>query len=150
MPLSVVIIGFPPPTRTRFRSRNRNSCVIFFLPLLLSLLTLTLVPKVGFAAGFGVTPADQFSTLEGFQVELIYEVPSETEGSWVSLTVDPKGRLIACDQYGGLYRIDVSGEKAKVEKLTVDIEGAQGLLVRIRRSVRQRQFAAMALPVSGD
>ena len=40
----------------------------------------------------------------------------------------PQGRLIACDQYGGLYRIDVSGEAAKVEKLAIDFEGAQGLL----------------------
>ena len=80
------------------------------------------------AAGLGVTPADQFSTLDGFKVELLYEVPAKSQGSWVSLTVDPKGRLIACDQYGGLYRIDVSGEKAQVEKLNIDFEGAQGLL----------------------
>lgn len=80
------------------------------------------------AAGLGVTPPEQFSTLPGFQVELLYEVPSESEGSWVSLTVDPKGRLIACDQYGGLYRIDVSGDQPKVEKLKIEFQGAQGLL----------------------
>lgn len=80
------------------------------------------------AAGLGVTPAEQFSTLEGFQVELLYEVPSDTQGSWVSLTVDPKGRLIACDQYGGLYRIDASGDETQVEKLSIEFEGAQGLL----------------------
>jgi hypothetical protein len=79
-------------------------------------------------AGLGITPADQFRTMKGFEVDLVYEVPGETQGSWVSLTVDPKGRLIACDQYGGLYRIDVSGEQAKVEKLAIDFEGAQGLL----------------------
>ena len=28
------------------------------------------------AAGLGVTPPEQFSTLPGFQVELLYEVPS--------------------------------------------------------------------------
>ncbi|MEM8671828.1 MAG: c-type cytochrome [Planctomycetota bacterium] len=80
------------------------------------------------AAGLGVTPPDQFSTLEGFEVELLYEVPSKTQGSWVSLTVDPEGRLVACDQYGGLYRIDVSGKETKVEKLQIEFEGAQGLL----------------------
>ncbi len=87
-----------------------------------------LASQICYAGGLGVTPPEQFSTLEGFEVELIYEVPGETQGSWVSLTVDPKGRLIACDQYGGLYRIDVSGEKANVEKLAIDFEGAQGLL----------------------
>src|SRR6056297_2090050 len=80
------------------------------------------------AAGLGVTPAQQFSTLEGFEVELVYEVPSEQQGSWVSLTVDPQGRLIAGDQYGSLYRIDVSGEQPQVEQLEIELEGAQGLL----------------------
>jgi putative heme-binding domain-containing protein len=42
---------------------------------------------------------------EGFKVELIYTVPKETEGSWVSMTEDPKGRLIVGDQYGGLFRV---------------------------------------------
>ncbi len=78
--------------------------------------------------GLGVTPADRFSVLPGFKVELVHEVPAPTEGSWVSLTIDPQGRLIACDQDGGLFRVDVSGEQAKVEKLSIDIIGAQGLL----------------------
>ncbi len=80
------------------------------------------------AAGFGATPVDQFSTLDGFEVDLVYEVPGESQGSWVSLTVDPKGRLITCDQYGSLYRIDVSKSPATVEKLAIEFEGAQGLL----------------------
>lgn len=99
-----------------------------FLCLGLLLAPIWLSTPPASAAGLGVTPADQFSTLDGFSVELLYEVPAETEGSWVSLTVDPKGRLITCDQYGGLYRIDVSGAKAKVEKLNIEFEGAQGLL----------------------
>lgn len=96
--------------------------------LALMLLTFGTFPAVGLAAGFNATPVDQFSTLDGFEVELIYEVPGETQGSWVSLTVDPQGRLLACDQYGGLYRIDVSESPAKVEKLDIEFTGAQGLL----------------------
>ncbi len=99
-----------------------------FLSLILFLLPAAAIGNSLFAGGLGVTPPDQFSMLDGFEVELVYEVPSETQGSWVSLTVDPKGRLITCDQYGGLYRIDVSGDQAKVEKLNIDFEGAQGLL----------------------
>jgi putative heme-binding domain-containing protein len=68
----------------------------------------------------------------GFKAELLYIVPKENQGSWVSLTVDAKGRLIASDQYGGLYRITVPapGTKAetKVEALPVQIGGAHGLL----------------------
>jgi putative heme-binding domain-containing protein len=68
----------------------------------------------------------------GFKVELLYTVPKDTQGSWVSLTVDPKGRLIASDQYGGLYRLTVlppgTNEGLKVEPLPAQIGGAHGLL----------------------
>lgn len=80
------------------------------------------------AGGLGVTPPEQFKLPAGFVAELVHQVDSEKEGSWVSLTVDPQGRLIACDQYGGLFRIDVSEADAKIEKLAIEFEGAQGLL----------------------
>src|SRR3954466_5409091 len=76
---------------------------------------------------------DAFTTLPGFQVERIYSVPKEKYGSWVSLTVDPKGRLIASDQEKkGLYRITPgkvgTDEPATVEKLDINITSAQGML----------------------
>lgn len=65
----------------------------------------------------------------GFAVDLLYTVPAEEQGSWVSLTVDPRGRLVACDQYGSLYRITLADKAApKVERLEVEIGMAQGLL----------------------
>src|SRR3954468_17145864 len=49
---------------------------------------------------------DAFTTLPGFQVERVYFVPKEKYGSWVSITTDPKGRLVVSDQERkGLYRI---------------------------------------------
>lgn len=64
----------------------------------------------------------------GFKVELLYTVPAPDQGSWVSLTLDPKGRLIAGDQYGGLFRLTLppigSTEEIKVEKLNVSLIGA--------------------------
>src|SRR2546422_7851865 len=67
-----------------------------------------------------------------FRVELMHTVPREEQGSWVSLTVDPQGRLIAGDQYGALYRVTPppigARGPAKVEKLDVAIGGAHGLL----------------------
>ncbi len=96
--------------------------------LILALTALLLFDKSSFADGLGITQPEQISTLEGFEVELVYEVPGDQQGSWVALTVDPKDRLIASDQKGGLFRIDVSGDKAKVEKLSIEISGAQGLL----------------------
>ena len=68
----------------------------------------------------------------GFKVELLYTVPKEEQGSWVGLTVDSKGRLITCDQYGSLYRVTPSpagtSDGTKVELLDVDIQGAHGVL----------------------
>lgn len=65
----------------------------------------------------------------GFRLTRIYEVPTE-QGSWVSLCVDPQGRLIASDQYGGLYRITVDPQQqtTTVEPIRVKIGRAQGLL----------------------
>ena len=79
------------------------------------------------------TPGGSLKTLKGFEVELLYSVPRESEGSWVSMCHDPKGRLIVSDQYGSLYRVTPStiGEPASktiVEKLSIDIGMAQGLL----------------------
>lgn len=51
------------------------------------------------------TPIENLKIAKGFQVELLYSVPKDQEGSWVNMCVDPKGRLIVSDQYGGLYRV---------------------------------------------
>jgi putative heme-binding domain-containing protein len=81
-------------------------------------------------AGQLATDPTAIQTLPGFEVELVYSVPKGTEGSWVSMTVDPKGRLITSDQGGSLYRVTPgkTTEETKVEKLSVPIGQAQGLL----------------------
>ncbi|MES2693449.1 MAG: c-type cytochrome [Verrucomicrobiota bacterium] len=71
------------------------------------------------------TPASELKLAPGFKAELLYTVPKGDQGSWVALTLDPKGRFIAADQYGGLYRITVppigTTEGSKVEALTIDL-----------------------------
>lgn len=71
----------------------------------------------------------EMKVAEGFEVELVYTVPKEEQGSWVGLTVDGRGRLIACDQYGGLYRVTLPAvaevEEAQVERL--ELEGSAGI-----------------------
>ncbi len=76
---------------------------------------------------------DVFQLLPGFQVELLYTVPKNTQGSWVSLALDDKGRLLASDQgKQGLFRITPSPigseEPTRVEPLDLDITSAQGML----------------------
>ncbi len=78
------------------------------------------------------TPVGDMKIADGFEVELLYSVPSETMGSWVCMTPDPKGRLIVSDQYGKLYRVTPPAKGApdeiKIELINVDVGMAQGLL----------------------
>ncbi|PQO43292.1 c-type cytochrome [Blastopirellula marina] len=82
------------------------------------------------AAPGEATPVENIKSLDGFKVERLYSVPIGQEGSWVSMTPDPQGRLICCDQYGGLFRVTPGkdAETTKIEKLDVPIGDAQGLL----------------------
>jgi putative heme-binding domain-containing protein len=70
---------------------------------------------------------------EGFVAEHIYSPADNDQGSWVGMTFDDKGRMIATDQYGALYRLDIApiGSKdliTKVEKLKVGTdEGKLGM-----------------------
>ncbi|MBX3438139.1 MAG: c-type cytochrome [Planctomycetaceae bacterium] len=78
------------------------------------------------------TPVERVKTLPGFEVELLYSVPAEAQGSWVAMTFDDKGRMIVSDQYGKLYRITVpaigSDDPIQVEPLNIEIGMAHGLL----------------------
>ncbi len=81
----------------------------------------------------GAVPPGVFLTQPGFQVELLYNVPKDVQGSWVCITFDNKGRIIASDQGGqGLYRITPaslgSDEETRVEKLNLPVTSAQGML----------------------
>ncbi|MDX2035627.1 MAG: c-type cytochrome [Isosphaeraceae bacterium] len=94
----------------------------------------------GFSAKRGV-----FQTLPGYRVEKLFTVPRDQLGSWVSITFDPQGRLIASDQEKlGLSRITIprigTDEVTKVERLDVGITSAQGML---------HAFGALYLSVNG-
>lgn len=75
---------------------------------------------------------EKLKLAKGFQAELLYSVPKAAEGSWVSLTKDGKGRLIASDQGdAGIYRISVKDSAdsvaVDVEKIPADTSGAYGM-----------------------
>jgi putative heme-binding domain-containing protein len=78
------------------------------------------------------TSAASLTVPKGFQVELVYSVPRREQSSWVSMTVDPQGRLITSSERGDLYRITPpaigSDDRPVVEKLDATIGSAQGLL----------------------
>ncbi len=75
---------------------------------------------------------DKVAALPGFKVDRILTVP-KSQGSWVAMTLDAKGRVITSDQYGGLYRVTLPALTAtqvtQVEPLdSLGIAGAHGLL----------------------
>ncbi|WP_460995458.1 c-type cytochrome [Spirosoma harenae] len=82
---------------------------------------------------------DKLKLQPGFKAEHLYSPSENKQGSWVSMTFDDKGRMIASDQYGGLFRLTIPAVGAasttpKVEKLviakdtSVGMGYAQGLL----------------------
>jgi putative heme-binding domain-containing protein len=95
----------------------------------IGLLLLGQIPMQRSSAQSRVPDPSAFRLADGFVAELVVEVPPEM-GSWVSLTTTPAG-LVACDQYGKLYRIHPrpeNGAPAVIEPLDVAVGNAQGLL----------------------
>ncbi len=75
------------------------------------------------------TPPEAFRVPEGFKVELVYEVPMETQGSWVAMATDRDGTLIVSDQYGGLYRVHLPSAESplKIDSIAAPIGMVQGI-----------------------
>ena len=91
------------------------------------------VKLVNAKAGHLATPVQRIKVAKGFKVELLYSVPTETQGSWVNLCTDNKGRLLVSDQFGGLYRITPpeSGQTlsaADVKPVPADIRAVNGMV----------------------
>ena len=74
---------------------------------------------------------------KGFKADHLYSPGINNQGSWVSMTFDHKGRMIASDQYGNLYRLvipaigaDTSKEKIQVSTIELHIPGDTTLATR--------------------
>ncbi len=69
---------------------------------------------------------------DGFVGEEIYTVPNGDQGSWICLTVDDAGRLLASDQSGSIYRLTPpaagSNAEARIEKIDLEVGMAHGVL----------------------
>lgn len=63
-------------------------------------------------ANLVVDPDTGITLRQGFDAELLYDVP-ESQGSWVSMAFDPKGRLIVSDQDDkGVFRLTLPSKDA--------------------------------------
>ncbi len=107
------------------------------------------------------TPLEAMNIAKDFRVELLYSVPKDQQGSWVSMCTDPKGRLIVSDQNGGLFRVTPpalgSSAPVKIEKIQGDIGEAQGLLwafdslyVVVNRGGKYQSGVYRVLDTDGD
>ena len=79
------------------------------------------------------TPVSHIKVAPGFEVELLYSVPSKDQGSWVNLCVDNKGRIIVSDQFGGLYRMQPPAagsplDPASIETVPAPIRAVNGMV----------------------
>ncbi len=81
---------------------------------------------------------DKLKLPPGFVAEHLYSPSENKEGSWVSMCFDDKGRMLASDQYGDIYRLEIPAigskelkpkiEKIKLENDTLHFGAAHGLL----------------------
>ncbi len=76
---------------------------------------------------------ETFKTLPGFQIEKLFTAPNEELGTWVSMAVDDRGRLLVSDQASkGLCRITPASldgtTPTRVEHLDIKVTAAQGML----------------------
>jgi putative heme-binding domain-containing protein len=72
---------------------------------------------------------DKLKLPDGFKAEHLFSPSEDSDGSWVSMAFDNKGRLITSDQYGSLYRTILppigSTEKPVIETLKIEGDTAK-------------------------
>ncbi|HEX3717391.1 MAG TPA: heme-binding protein [Verrucomicrobiae bacterium] len=75
------------------------------------------------------TAAKSIHVEPGFKIELLHSA-DPTEGSWISMAIDPKGRFIISPQGDeGLLRISIAhGKMAKIDRIEQPVSSAMGLL----------------------
>ena len=72
----------------------------------------------------------KFQLPSGFQIELLREA-QDGEGSWISLTLDPQGRLIIGREDKGLMRLTLPNEsqgESTMERINDTLRGCHGIL----------------------
>ncbi|CAG4997557.1 hypothetical protein DYBT9275_01799 [Dyadobacter sp. CECT 9275] len=77
----------------------------------------------------GSSKVDKLKLPEGFKAEHLFSPSEASDGSWVSMAFDDKGRLITSDQYGSLYRVVLppigSSDKPVIETLKIEGDTAK-------------------------
>ncbi len=102
------------------------------LPRLSTLLALSLASTASslLTARADVAQPEALETLPGFKVELVRAADPATEGSWISIAKDPKGRLlVGGERKEPISRITIKdGQVADAEILKIPLSEVMGML----------------------
>jgi len=102
------------------------------LPRLSTLLALSLASTASglLTAHADVAQPEALETLPGFKVELVRAADPATEGSWISIAKDPKGRLlVGGERKEPISRLTIKdGQVEKAEILKIPLSEVMGML----------------------
>jgi len=103
------------------------------IPAITAISILLINPYINAQSTDSATAVQNIKVADGFTVELLHSLTAAQHGSWVNLCNDDKGRIIASDQFGGLYRFTPPppGKALKpgdIKKVPAKIRAANGLL----------------------
>jgi putative heme-binding domain-containing protein len=102
--------------KTRLIQMNKLNLSVILLTLFTSYALAQETP----AAEFVVDSDTKITIRKGFNAELLYTVP-KSQGSWVAMAFDPKGRIIVSDQDSkGVFRVTLAKEGDKNSKTEVE------------------------------
>ena len=89
-----------------------------FISILILGLTLDVLDSQ--EANYHLDPDTGITLLNGFDAEILYDVPP-SQGSWVAMAFDPKGRLVVSDQDDkGVFRVTLANEDDPTSQLQVE------------------------------
>ncbi|MDR0792515.1 MAG: c-type cytochrome [Chitinophagaceae bacterium] len=112
--------------------RHFNTTSVFIIPVILFSFACGCNPANNNAAG-SISSDPKIAALKlptDFHADHLYSPGIHDQGSWVAMTFDDKGRMIASDQYGNLYRLtippigaDTTQNKIKIDSIVLQLPG---------------------------
>ncbi len=106
-----------------------NHPIRTLLFLLSAIISLPSCDKKAAPETSGNSKTSKLKLPDGFKVDHLYSPSEHEQGSWVAMAFDDKGRLITSDQYGALYRLELSpagtDSVAKIERLVIGKTNAE-------------------------
>jgi putative heme-binding domain-containing protein len=86
--------------------------------------------KPATVAGLVEAPGELLDTLPGFKIEHVLQADAKSNGSWICMTKDPKGRLLLGGQSGQpITRVTIKdGKSVKAEILAIPVSETMGML----------------------